>query len=65
VSAVRRHPIITFFVLTYALTFWGVCLIRRGRLAHSLLHGRASDRRPHRDTPHPGASRGCASSACG
>jgi hypothetical protein len=23
VSAVRRHPIITFFVLTYALTFLG------------------------------------------
>jgi uncharacterized membrane protein AbrB (regulator of aidB expression) len=23
VSAVRRHPIITFFVLTYAITFLG------------------------------------------
>jgi hypothetical protein len=23
-SAVRRHPLITFFVLTYALTWWAV-----------------------------------------
>src|SRR5215207_6210893 len=37
-----------------AHVFGGVGLIRRGRLAHSLLHGRAAARRPHRDPHHPG-----------